>query len=424
MGIGLLTNVALSFILVGNFKKSLGDEFDFDYFWKRAVTAAVGASIIAKKICRNNDHIFIAALLHDIGILIASICLPSYRDIFDGNRHDERSFNSVEQDRFGLSHAELGSEILSLWGLPEKITTPIVFHQQPHLAPSDAACSARVINLADKLSAVFHGRPAPKKLKEFREELNQNYNLSDTTINKLIEEISEQNSEILSFFDIPGELTKSAAQILQEANETLSNLNLSNHQLANQYQQEKEQAQKASAELSAANAELSRMAFQDSLTGLYNLRYLHDHLDRELQRAARYNSVFSFIMFDIDDFKRVNDTYGHQAGDKMLQQIATTSLNTMRNTDVVARYGGEEFAIFLPETTLAVAAEIAERLRTNIDQISMDWKGEKISVTISLGISLYCPKTANLTKNQIIAIADAGLYRSKKNGKNRVSLPQ
>lgn len=423
MGTTLLTNVALSFILVSSFKQIPDSNFNFEYFWKRSVTAAVGANVIARGICRKNDYIFIATLLHDIGILIADNCLPSYRVIFN-SENPHQSINEREQDHFGFSHAKLGSELLQQWGLPEQITLPIAWHQQPENAPQEAECPARVINLADKLSAVFHGKPGPNKLKIFREELSNHYKLSNSKINQLIEEISEQSSEVLSFFDIPNESAKSATEILQEANEALSNLNLSTSQLTKQYQVEKEQAQHTSAKLTAANAELSRLAFQDSLTGLYNLRYFHDHFDRELQRASRYKTIFSLFMFDVDDFKVINDTYGHQAGDKLLQEIARVTLKTVRNTDLVARYGGEEFAVILSETTLEVAGEIAERLRSNISQLVVDWENKQLSVTISIGISFYCHEHANLTKNQIIAIADAGLYRSKKKGKNCISLPQ
>lgn len=422
MGTTLLTNIALSFVLVSNFKHHPESDFNFEYFWKRSVTAAVGANIIAREICQTNDYIFIATLLHDIGILIADNCLASYRGIFS-NETPQSSINEIEQDHFGFSHAQLGSELLKQWGLPEQITQPIAWHQQPDKAPTSVECPSRVINLADKLSAVLHGRPAPEKLKTFRNSLKQHYQLTNEKINALIEEISEQSGEILSFFDIPNKLAKSPTEILQEANEALSNLNLSATQLSRQYQIEKEEAQQTSAELSEVNAELSRLAFRDSLTGLYNLRYFHDSFDRELQRASRYNTIFSLFMFDVDNFKAINDTHGHQAGDELLKKIATATLKTMRNTDIVARYGGEEFAVILSETELETAGEIAERLRQNISETTIDWHGHTLCATISIGISFYCKKQANLTKNQIIAIADAGLYRSKKNGKNCISLP-
>jgi len=199
-------------------------------------------------------------------------------------------------------------------------------------------------------------------------------------------------------------------------------LSLTTNELAEQYKNEKEQIQQTSFALSNSNAELSRMAFQDSLTGLYNVRYMHEYLDRELKRVSRYNGIFSFLMFDIDDFKSINDTYGHQAGDKMLQEIATTALQTIRNTDLLARYGGEEFAVILPETTLELALEIGERLRKNIEALRVDWKNNQLSVTASIGISYYSAEEESLSKNQIIANADAGLYRSKARGKNCISL--
>lgn len=422
MGTTLITNIALSFVLVGNLKQVVGSEFNFEYFWKRSVTAAVAANIIAHKVCRQNDYIFIAALLHDIGILVADSCLPSYRKIFTAD-NTSTSINIIEQEQFGFSHAQLGSELLQQWGLPKQITLPIAWHQQPDKAPAEAECPAHVIYLSDKLSAVFHGKPTKNELKTFHDQLKHHFLLSDNTINKLIEEIAEQSGTVLSFFDIPNELAKGAAEILQEANSELSNLHRSTTQLNRQYQQEKEQALQATIELTKANAELSRLAFQDSLTGLYNIRYFHEHLDRELQRASRYNSTFSLYMFDVDDFKVINDTYGHQAGDKLLQEIAQITLKTMRDTDLVARYGGEEFAVILSETGLEVAGKIAERLREDISQAVVVWEGEQLSVTVSIGISYYCKKEANLTKNQLIAIADAGLYRSKKKGKNCISLP-
>ncbi|MCD6525671.1 MAG: GGDEF domain-containing protein [Desulfuromonas sp.] len=421
MGISAITNIALSFILVNNFHGQESGEFNFTYFWKRAITAAVSANLIAKKICRGNDDIFITALLQDIGILVAYTCLEDYRSIFSPEQRRRHTLKLVEQEEFGFAHSQLGAEILTRWGLPDSISQPIRFHHQTDQAPEAFNCPAQVINLADKLSAIFHGRPVPEKLKTFRSILHSRYQLDDTTINQLIEDISEQSVQILSFFDIPAGKIKTAAQILQEANEELSRLNMTTSQLMTQYQLEKDAALKDSQDLTKANAELSRLAFEDSLTGLYNLRYFHDFFDRELQRSSRYNTVFSLLMFDVDNFKQVNDTYGHQAGDQVLKAIADTAKETLRNTDLVVRYGGEEFAALLPETDLTLASEIAERLRRNIADQVTPWKGADI--TISIGVSHYCPQEAKLTKNQIIAIADAGLYRSKKGGKNQVSLP-
>nr|WP_320048588.1 GGDEF domain-containing protein [uncultured Desulfuromonas sp.] len=424
LGIATVTNIALSFILVGYFNGQDTAGFNFTYFWKRAVTSAVSANIIARKICKVSDNIFITALLQDIGILIAYLCLDDYKTIFDPNQRRQHTIKAVEQETFGFAHSQLGSEILEHWGIPEAIYKPIRYHHLNDDVPEPYTCQAQVINLADKISAVFHGRPVAEKLKVFRKTLQTRFNLSDRSITKLIEEISEQSMQILSFFEIPSDKMKSAAEILQEANEHLSRLNLTSSQLLDQYRHEKEAAVQERQELAAVNTELSRLAFEDSLTGLYNLRYFHDYFDRELQRSARYGTVFSLLMFDIDNFKTINDSHGHQAGDKVLKEIAELSRQTLRNTDVVVRYGGEEFTALLPETTLDQAHEIADRLRLEIEQLLVAWHDKTLQVTVSMGLAFYDPKQGAKNKDQLIDIADKGLYQSKHAGKNCISMPQ
>ena len=415
MGLTLVTNIALSFALVANLHQTTKDAFDFDYFWKRAITAAVSANIISNTIKHPNDNIFITALLQDIGILSAYKCIPEYQKLFNAGKS-----GSDAEAQCNFSHSELGSALLSKWGLPENITLPILFHHQPERAPKKISRCANIINLSNKLSAIFNNKTEPEKLKEFHAELNLHYIISEQQFNTLIEEISTNSMDVLALLEIPNGQLRSSTQILQEANEALCSLNLSNSQLLNQYQQEKEQARKTSAELLSANAELSRLAFQDSLTGLYNLRYFYDYIDRELHRSSRYDSFFAFLMFDIDDFKNVNDTYGHQAGDKLLQEIAAIALQTMRNTDLVARYGGEEFAVIMPETCLTSAMKMAERLRENIANLSVGWKEHEITVTTSIGVSFSRIDAIHLGRSQIIANADEALYKAKNSGKNRV----
>ncbi len=422
MGISQTTNIALSFALVNELRGSDTNAFDYDYFWKRSLTTAVGANIIARKIKLRCDHIFISGLLRDIGLVIACLCIPEYHEIFVDKRE---SIDIAEQKfKFDFTHNDLGSEVLIHWGIPEQIAETVRFHNRPDDAPAELADSIRIVHVAGLLSALFHGRTSAHRLVAARQVLQQHYHLDIHAIDTLIDEISASSGEILSLFHIDGDVPKTAVEILQEANEELFRLNMTASRLADQYHTEKQLAQQASEKLHEANAELSRLAFQDSLTGLYNLRYFHDCLERELRRANRYNKVFSLIMFDIDDFKQVNDTYGHQAGDKVLREIAATATISTRTTDVVVRYGGEEFAIILPETDIDTAATIAERLREGIANMRVDWNDKTITVTASVGVSYFCSSNARLTANQLIAVADAGLYRSKRCGKNCVSLPQ
>jgi|GEM_PF-439923 len=164
-----------------------------------------------------------------------------------------------------------------------------------------------------------------------------------------------------------------------------------------------------------------RLAITDGLTALYNHRHLQDFLTKEFERARRYARPLSFIMGDIDHFKSVNDTYGHEMGDLVLKEIAKLLILSVREVDLVARYGGEEFAIVLPETPIESASNTAERLRVRVEKNRIKTPKGNLQVTLSLGIS--CLNGLNYrTKDELIRAADEALYKAKKEGRNRIKL--
>ena len=164
---------------------------------------------------------------------------------------------------------------------------------------------------------------------------------------------------------------------------------------------------------------IREMAIRDGLTGLYNRRHVLELLDREKNRSSRGGGIFCLAMLDIDHFKNVNDTYGHQAGDAVLQAVATTMKTTMRNTEFCARYGGEEFLIVLTQTGINGALIGAERVRTQIEKILFPDIGSDFKITISIGLSEYKMRE---DVDDIIARADEALYRAKNGGRNRVEI--
>ncbi|MCC6445189.1 MAG: diguanylate cyclase [Armatimonadetes bacterium] len=175
------------------------------------------------------------------------------------------------------------------------------------------------------------------------------------------------------------------------------------------------------AELAEKNRILEQLATTDPLTTLYNRRHFMDVLDGELSRAARYQRQLSFVICDIDNFKKINDTYGHQVGDQVLIQTAALLQKSIRSTDVVARYGGEEFVIVLPEHTLQGALVVAERIRASIERTLMllPDASPPISVTMSFGVAEWHP-AIHSTADHLIREADDALYTAKRTGKNRV----
>jgi two-component system, cell cycle response regulator len=163
--------------------------------------------------------------------------------------------------------------------------------------------------------------------------------------------------------------------------------------------------------------EIYRMTIVDGLTQIHNKRYLFEALEKELIRARRYERDLSVLMFDIDFFKRINDQYGHLAGDHVLRELARIVQDRIRRDEVFARYGGEEFVIVLPETSLAGAVALAENLRTRVGSHAFAFQGEQIPVTISIGCALLQDDKA---ATDLIQRADEKLYQAKRSGRNRV----
>jgi len=164
--------------------------------------------------------------------------------------------------------------------------------------------------------------------------------------------------------------------------------------------------------------EVSRRARTDALTGLANRRAFDEQLEQLLAHADRFGHSVSLILADVDHFKKVNDTWGHESGDVVLKSIAKTLSDGVRAVDVCARFGGEEIAILLPQTQLGGAVELADRLRKAVASKPIMALGNEVPVTISCGVACY-PEGV-LTKEALFAAADRALYEAKSSGRNCV----
>ena len=166
------------------------------------------------------------------------------------------------------------------------------------------------------------------------------------------------------------------------------------------------------------NEEITRLSQEDHLTGLLNRRRITQLLNNELRRALRYDSTFSVILLDIDNFKAINDRFGHQAGDMVLKKIADVIRKGVRATDLVGRWGGEEFLILSPETDVAGGISLAEKMRTLLEAADFDEVG---GMTASFGVAALNQAD---DVEAVIGRADAGLYAAKYGGKNRTDVAQ
>jgi diguanylate cyclase (GGDEF)-like protein len=163
--------------------------------------------------------------------------------------------------------------------------------------------------------------------------------------------------------------------------------------------------------------EVKALSVNDGLTGLYTHLYIASKLNDEVTRSERYGSNLSIILFDLDNFKDVNDTYGHLAGDAVLKEVGLIMKGSLRSLDNVGRYGGEEFLIILPETDGDSAKVIGERLRRKIEELDFIYDNNPIKLTICGGLAVH---RENMDENALIKIADDNLYKAKREGKNMV----
>lgn len=221
--------------------------------------------------------------------------------------------------------------------------------------------------------------------------------------------------------DFMGEFSEAFNAMVVKLDASVKDLNRANEELLREIEERK----KIEAALRESEKKYRQLSRTDHLTGLYNRRHFFELAEMEIERSARHQRSVAIIIYDIDDFKKINDSFGHAAGDTALKHIAALSKNEVRKIDILARYGGEEFICLLPETDLKKALQVAERMRHVLESSPLEYQWRAISLTGSFGVAAIEHATdANepcLDQLQrIIKAADDALYQAKAAGKNRV----
>lgn len=173
-------------------------------------------------------------------------------------------------------------------------------------------------------------------------------------------------------------------------------------------------------QLDQTEGDLQKLVSLDELTGANNRRQFIELANIEITRYERYGNIFSVLMMDVDKFKVINDSFGHQAGDKVLQKLTNNCRSIIRPNDVLARLGGDEFVILLPMTAADEATEMAERIRQHLMEVKVTSNNQQIHFTVSIGVTSFTENKSNL--DQVLINADAALYEAKRQGRNKVCL--
>ncbi len=242
-------------------------------------------------------------------------------------------------------------------------------------------------------------------------------NFSDREFHNIIETVSENYSDLAQMFDIKLENSHMLEFISEQAKEVLILRNL------NQIK-ETENLQKAAKKLESKTAELEELNRRDGLTNLFNRRYFDESIEIEFKNANKYQWPLGLIFIDIDFFKLINDTFGHDAGDDVLRQVAGILLDCTRDSDIVSRYGGEEFTVILPGTNEEGVDITCNRIINTFHNKSIQLNNEKIvHVTVSAGACVYTGNDENIKDwYELVKQADQATYQSKNNGRDQYCL--
>ena len=409
LGLNTVKNLALSFSLITGLQKKRVKKINYNQFWKDSLLGAIATKLLANKIDPHSaEDSFFLGLLQDIGCLAMACCLPEqYGVVLSETRKHVTKFHQSESQHLGFNHMEVGEYLIKSWGLPKTFYIPIGHHHCPqNLSDISRDCieRTRLLHLSSLFIDMFNTSDINIQMgtinhfvKEYG--LFEKFDAADLT-----KEIHRQAQDVFPIFDVQFKDDRDYAKLLEKAKVEMAKLSA-----------------QMIAELLEKSREIDFLREQttiDSMTSIHNYKGFCECLNSELSRTKRYKKPLSVIFADIDYFKLVNDTFGHQAGDHALKAVASVLKKGIRDTDYLARYGGEEFAIILPEANIESAFLVAERLRESIRSQNIVYKEKPISLTMSFGVAC-ASSNQSLSSDSLIKMADDALYNAKNQGRNR-----
>lgn len=410
LGLNSVKTLALGFSLVGKLTDSGGEGFDQMAFWRRSLYCATAAKQLCEKLnIVQAEEVFMASLLQDVGVLaFAQVLGDEYAEILQATGGDHRGLSAIEHERLGGDHTEVGGALTESWGLPPLLVESIRLHQSPGEAEEGMQQLIRVVNAGAYAAEVIEHPEDQERVSSYHALYSEWFGIEKQGADELLETVCRNAKETQRLFELPtGELIN-PDEILARANQALEQISLANA--------------RATGELEQANQALEEKANRDAVTGLFNRRHFDEQLDENFL-AAGPDKPLSLVFIDLDHFKSVNDTHGHDAGDAVLVSIAQTIARSTEGQADAFRYGGDEFLLLCVGMTRNDTAVLAEQLRVDIidamAQMAIGEEGVNPGVTGSIGVATY---DGSLFKRpeQLVKAADKGAYAAKTSGRNTV----
>ncbi len=419
LGLRTVKVMALSFSLVGTMQAAQAGGFDYPRYWRRSLTTAVASKLLAEaQGDLRKEECFVGGLLADIGMLAARQCVPDqYSRVLGQLDEESRPVQDVEAAELGLTHAQITTELLRRWSLPEMLCDAIAAHHGEGLdaLPERTRMIASTINAASLIAELFCGDVDSSTLDEVKAECLTLVPITAGALDGILDDLHANVSEMASLFQVDIGAGVSHDMLRTQAMTQLATISIS-------AEMERMQAASRVDEVQRSLEEAQRRATTDGLTQIPNRQAFDEHLATVMAHASGSGGTVGLILLDLDHFKSLNDTYGHQAGDEALRRVGQCLRDTCRSPALPARYGGEEFAVVASDTTPRALQTLAELIRGEIEKIEFLHERQPIRFTASLGAALIDLGSSQTTSAQLIERADTCLYKAKRDGRNRVKL--
>jgi diguanylate cyclase (GGDEF)-like protein len=415
----------LSFSLA---RQSMENSDHFEHyrrFWLRSFVQATAAEVLASQYESPSfrGECYTTSILAGLGKLALLKAEPvKYLECLRRAKSEGIPLPRKEQEAFGFNHLKLSSILLQQMGLPERCQTAIRGINDPSNAKPEAGGETHplleVTRLADAVASLFCDETPAISLIHLEESLAKFMLPKPLSVTEVVEGVQEQIDATAQSFDISPDQLPSTSDLLQDALEEMSRLaDLANNE--NNSQSIPIELLEENGRLKRRVADLLYVSRIDALTGICNRACLLQELSERAALHRVRDWSLGMAVIDIDHFKKINDTYGHQAGDHALKVVAETLRKTIRDSDFVARYAGEEFVVLLEGADAVGLAVVGERLRSEIEQTVFVFEGKTISLTASIGLAEgKVFGSEQEFGHKLFAAADAAMYRAKHSGRN------
>lgn len=425
LGRATTASLVLSFSLARQSMESSDYLEYFRRFWLRSFVQATAAEVLASKFGSPafRGECYTTNLLSGLGKLALLRAEPEkYVQILKSASSRNAPLSRIEKETLGFTHCTLASALLKQMGLPERCHNAIRALSDPAVMDSEADREAspliQVTRIADATASLICDEIPAVAVFALREAIEEIELAHGFSAEELIDQVRDRLDASSEMFDIDPPKMPAAGDVLQDALDQLSRYAMmANDELQNDA---------VPAELLEENGRLKRRVADllqvsrfDALTGVCNRAFFMQRLHEQISLHRVRNQPVGIAVIDVDHFKKVNDSFGHQAGDAALKVIAETLKTTMRETDVVGRYGGEEFVVLLEDASPEGLKIVGEKIRSRIEESVVRFEGREIPVTASIGLAEGIVHGSDEEfGEQLFALADAAMYRAKKSGRN------